>query len=413
MKRLGTAKTREAKATAKILLKKKIVCIVLLMSFAVSTDMFAFTMGYAADQEPAVKKTESQDAGYEINFNDKEIRRLKNRSIKGKNYGINLRTLLKEKREGYSVVQGGCTDGKYVYYLMVSSSNQKGRILKLRLKDRKVVKRGPVVDVHHGNGMAYDKKRNRLVVIGRKARRCEVVTINAKTLKLISKVKTNYSAAGKWKVKNSDGYYGLAAIAYIPRYDCFLALQRKTHDILILDPKFKVIGFVKTKIGAKYPGTFQAMDADEKYVYLLLSAYQDNPKKQPNNLIVALDWNSENLLPYVNKDMKKYSGKWNCNNNKNGSPDAVIRIKTPNEAENIYHTVDSKGRRHFYMSEHCPYPKYVYVNKRVKERVKWKRVKVKGKYVWKYKNKYVTKKVRKRIRQTYRRDSYVYNLGII
>lgn len=395
------------------LLKRKMISIALILSVAVSLEMFSFAAGYAFDQNSNQEYEETQTADYAVRFSDNSIRTLSNRTIKGKNYWINLRSLLKEKTKGYAVVQGGCTDGTYAYYLMVSTSNQKGRVLKLRLRDRKVVKRGPVVDVHHGNGMAYDKKRNRLVVIGRKARRCEVVTINANTLKLTAKIITDYSAAGGWKVKDSSGYYGLAAIAYIPRYDCFLALQRKTHDILVMDPSFRVVGFIDTKIGANYPGTFQAMDADEKYVYLLLSAYQDNPRKQPNNLIVALDWNSENFLPYVNNDMVNYIGKWNCNNNNSGVPDAVIRIKTPSEAENIYHTVDASGRRHFYLSEYCANPKYEYVNKRVKVRVKWKKVKRRGRYVWRYKKKYVTKKVRKRVRQKYRRDNYVYDLGII
>lgn len=117
-----------------------------------------------------------------------QYRTLRSKTVGGKDFCVNLRELLGEKAgRGYSVVQGGCTDGKYVYYLMVSSQNQRGRVLKVRLKDHAVVKRGPVVDVHHGNGMAYDSKRRRLVVVGCESRRCELVTIDAGTLRLKAK----------------------------------------------------------------------------------------------------------------------------------------------------------------------------------------------------------------------------------
>ena len=317
-------------------------------------------------------------------------RRLWSKKIGGRDLCVNLRNMLGEKAGGgYSVVQGSCTDGTCVYYLMVSSSNQRGRVLKVRLKDHAVVKRGPVVDVCHGNGMTYDSNRHRLVVVGCEHRRCELVTIDADTLRVNGKKKIDYSAARNWKVRSGNYYYGLSAIAYIPEYDCFVSLQRNTRDLLVLNADFKVIGMAKTRITSRYSGTYQAMDADTKYVYLLMSEDQDNSGRQPYNQILAIDWNSENLFPYVRGGDRNFAKVWNCNNNKNGREDAVIRIKTNNEAESLYHTTDRNGREHFYMAEYCPYSNHAYVTKKSGQKVK------------------------KRLKKAYRKDDYVYDLGIL
>ena len=266
--------------------------------------------------------------------------------------------MIKEKSSGYAVVQGGCTDGKYAYYLMVSSATQHGRVLKVRIKDKKVVSRSKVLNTWHGNGMAYDSKRKKLVVIAREHRKQEITLIDAKTLKVTRQenVKYKYYKNAKSGLTKEHQEQGLGAIAYVEKYDCYIALERTYHNLLIFDPDtFQAIGFVRTDITEKYPGTYQGIDADEKYVYFLLSACTENYSKQPYNLILALDWNSEKLLPVVNaggKSPKCVKKSWRCGNKKTGKPDAVIRIDTKHEAENIYHTVDKKGREHFYLSEY-------------------------------------------------------------
>lgn len=338
---------------------------------------------------------------------------------------LNLRTLLGEKRTGYSVVQGGCTDGKYAYYLMVSPYNQKGRVLKLRISDNKVMAKSDVIDICHGNGMTLDTKRGRLVVVGRDELRNELTLINAgKKARSVPEfdrhVNVNYKHSEKWASNKSNfDSLGLSAISYVERYDCYVALQRRSHDLLVLDPDFTVIGFIGTKITSDYPGTYQAMDADERYVYLLLSAYNNS---QPYNRILALDWNSEKLANYAAGKVKYVKKAWSCG--EDGMPDADVRVKTPYEAENIYHVDDGKGKARFYLSEYHSNPKYHWTTKQQAYKVKWKKVtkkvkwkkvggkwKYKTKKVWKYKTKY--KEVKVYEIDYYNRDNYVYDLGIL
>ena len=340
---------------------------------------------------------------------------------------LDLRTLIGESKTGCSVVQGGCTDGKYAYYLMVSPYTQRGRVLKLRISDNKVMARSDVIDICHGNGMALDTKRHRLVVVGRDSRRNQLTVINVGTGKKTTPVfdrhvNVNYKYSAKWaSSKSKFDSLGLAAISYISKYDCFVALQRKTHDILVLDPSFKVIGFAGTAITSKYPGTYQAMDADERYIYLLLSAYGSS---QPYNRILALDWNSEHLDSYAEGKVSYVKKAWSCGDDEDGAPDADIRVRTKYEAENIYHVDNGKGKARFYMSEYYSNPKYHWVTKKKAYKVKWKKVTKKVKWkkvdgvwqyktkkVWKYKTKY--KKVKVKEVDHYNRNNYVYDLGIL
>ena len=336
----------------------------------------------------AVGGSSSESPG--VTFDESLYRTVINRSIKAKKIkNVELRTMIKENSDGYAVVQGGCTDGKYAYYLMVSSYTQNGRILKVNIRNNKVVGRSKILNTWHGNGMTYDSKRKQLVVIAREHRKQEITVVDARTLKITRQEDVKYDYyefAGKDSLTRTHQRQGLAAIAYVNRYDCYVALERTYNNLLFFDPDtFEAVGIAYTDILRDYPGTFQAMDADDKYVYLLLSYYNKGGRVQPNNLILALDWNSENMLPVVNGELICVPEAWSCNNDGSGKPDAVIRIKSKHEAENIYHTTDKTGSEHFYMSEY--YGRYAY-----------KKVRVNGK---------------KKKQIYYKRSGYVYDLGII
>lgn len=339
---------------------------------------------------------------------------------------MDLKDLAGEPRTGYAVVQGGCSDGVYAYYLMVKNTTQMGRVLKVRIKDNAVVKVSSILNIYHGNGMTYDSRRKLLVVTSKGSRRQELTMIDAGTLQITRQenVKYTYFKDAEKGLTPERQDFGLSAIAYNSYYDCYIALARKTHDLIVFDPDdLQATAYIQTAISSAYPGTYQAMDADDQYVYLLLSPYGNSQKK---NRILALDWNSENLKPVSSGSVKFIAEPWKCKNDKSGKQDAVITVKTPFEAENIYHVAGSGGKSHFYLSAYDDDPVYKWVKKKVKykvkwkkvkKRVKWKRVKRKGKWKWKYKKikvwKYKTKRktVRVKVIRYLNRHSYVYDLG--
>lgn len=353
--------------------------------------------------------------------------------IKASGKAIDLRTMLGEASGGYSVVQGSCTDGTYAYYMMVSSANQMGRLLKVRMSDNTVVGRSAVADVYHGNGICYDSKRNLIVSATYHDKRQTLAFFDASSLafKGFQKVKfSHYANAGSDSISSADRNKGLTAIAYNKTYDCYIGMESSYHNIIVYDAStLEALGKAITNVNGSYPEVWQSMDADDKYVYYVLSPGSG----QPYNVILCLDWHSENLQ-LVRKYGKPCVEKaWHCGNGqddakRDGRPSAVIRLNTPYEAESLYHVTDpNTGKAHFYLSEYHGEAQYGWVTKKVKvkwkkvkKKVKWKKVKIKkgknkGKYKWKYKTKkvwkYKTKKVKVKERIGTIRYGRVYDLG--
>lgn len=367
-------------------------------------------------------------------------RKLSGKPITEADYmNLNLRKILDEPNGGYAVAQGAATDGKYAYFVMASSATQKGRIVKVNLSKKTDRKTGPIIDIHHGNGMTYDSKRGLLVAVGYGANRHQLTYIDPGTLKIKKQSKLKYTYADKIsgmpdKAENN----GIAAIAYVPKYDVYVARSRgkgsysnttgaANNNIWVFDADtLEAVGHIFTKVTASYNGTYQSMDADERYVYYLVSP-GGNVKR---NIVIALDWNSENLLPVVKGDAKYVDHMWSCNNDGSGKPDAVVTVPVSNESEGLFHTTDKNGKEHFYLSVYYGRWRYKTVYKTKKYKVKWKKVKKwynkktkkwttkkpakkyrgKSKKVWKYKTK--KKKVRKTVKDYWARDDYVYDLGV-
>ena len=342
---------------------------------------------------------------------------------------LDLRTLIGEKHTGYSIVQGSCTDGKYAYYMMVSAADQQGRLLKVRIKDNKVVGRSKVVDVNHGNGICYDSKRKQIVSTTYHNRRQKLAFFDAGSLAFIGYKKVRFSYyknAGKDSINSEDRKRGLTAIAYNATYDCYVGMESEFHDIIIYDAEtLEAIGKVRTVVNAAYPAVWQSMDCDDRYVYYVLSPGSG----QPYNVILCLEWHSEYLQLVRKYGMQCVEKAWTCGASKteskrNGKPSAVKIVNMPYEAESLYHVTDkSTGKAHFYMSEYHGKAKYEWVTKIEKKKVKWKKVKKKIKWKkvngkWKYKTvkvwKYKTKKIKTKVWErtgTYRYGN-VYDLGV-
>ena len=89
-----------------------------------------------------------------------------NKTVKEpKRLNINLREMLNESSKGYSTVQGSCTDNNYIYYLMISKSTDKGRILKINKNNLLPDSRSKVLNIVHGNGIACNSKEKKLIGI--------------------------------------------------------------------------------------------------------------------------------------------------------------------------------------------------------------------------------------------------------
>ena len=332
--------------------------------------------------------------------------------VKFANGGYDLRSYAGQVRNGWGVAQGGTSDGVNAYVLLANSYKQTGRIAKYRMSNGAIVKVSGTLQTTHGNGMTYDSRRHQLAVIGRNDsvrgnHKQEITIIDANTLTIVRQQDLKYSY-----YSNDTEYFdsdqrcrGLAAIAYSPKYDVYVAKQRDLNNLIIIDPDtLKAIGLIKTLVN-QYGGAGQAMDGDDQFVYMLKSDVSKD-----THILITLDWNSNQLIDSTTGYRREYVPEyWGCTNNL--YPVALYTIRSPHEAENVFHYYDNMGREIFYMTEYDPDQQYnitktkkaykakwkkvkkkvkVKKTKKVKKKVKWKKVKTKkGKYKWKYKKKKV------------------------
>lgn len=148
---------------------------------------------------------------------------------------------------GYSVIQGGCTDGTYMYYVMENQKKERCKIAKVRRSDGKVIKVSAAMNIGHGNGLTYNSKAKELVAIHNKPYKKRVSRINPSTLKIIKSkdVEPGKSLYGDGvhrsnvadKLSGIDGYI---SASYISSRNQFAFLTRGScSEILITDDAFK------------------------------------------------------------------------------------------------------------------------------------------------------------------------------
>lgn len=415
---------------------------------------FTVTAKTADGEYLTVKEAlEAQPKLEPLEYRDLSSRTISPGALTFGNGSTDLREYAGQTRGGYAVAQGGATDGQYAYVLLVSSSNQYGRLAKVSVSNpSNLAAVSEVLPTTHGNGITYDSRRNRIVVIGRddadtgRYRRQEITVIDAASLSSSPLMQQNLNYSN---YSEDNSYFtskqrerGLGAISYSPKYDVYIAKQRDYNNLIVIDPDtLKAIGLIMTRVN-QHGGSGQAMDGDDQFVYMLKSSYGSGN----TNVLFALDWNGNEMLDSDGYRKPYVEGLWSCIHGKESdqgslmprSPVAMYYINTPHEAENTFHVFDGSGNMHFYMTEYNANQQYTptqqayqvkwkKVKKKVKVRVKkkkkvkkkvngkWKKVKVtyykykwKKKKVWVYKTKYRTVQT-----PTYKdRRDYIYDLGV-
>ena len=345
---------------------------------------------------------------------------------------FNLREYAGESSTGYAIVQGSCTDGIYSYHCMVNTNSDWGRLVKVRMSDNALIAVSDPYDFSHGNGMCFDSKRNRVVIASYDNYRRTIIFVDPDNLNNITKgnLALGSSFQGRLQLEGYEGNVGATSISYNAKYDCYITMQKSEHNIIIYDAEtLKAKAVAMTDFDDSFTGIFQSTDADDTYVYFLLSK---NDSSQPNNILVAFDWHAEKLEELLNgtstEDM------WWCG--EYGEHAAVITVNGAHEIESMYHIDLGDGTAHFYLANYNNDPVYKTVTKKVKwkkvkkkvkvkwkkvkKKVKWKKVHGKWKYktkkVWKYKYKtkkvWKYKKVKQKVFSYYNRDNYILDLGV-
>ena len=179
---------------------------------------------------------------------------------------------------GKRIMQGGCTDGKYMYYAMVNSGDsQTAFIRKFDIATGKHVKTSKDIATDHSNDITYIPETNQLLVCHNSPNRTMVSVVDADTLEFIKKVELPFK---------------IFSISYQPDREVYVVGISGGQDFSILNKNFKVDKNylpASDRFTAVNTGfTTQGMETDINYIYFV---------QYNTNVIVIYDWKGK----YVNQ----------------------------------------------------------------------------------------------------------------
>ena len=202
----------------------------------------------------------------------KSMRVLYVKNKKGKKIEYGSASKLKSK--GYSIFQGACTDGEYSYLVLFNKRKNRCRLIKVDPKSNKVLKHSPSYKIYHGNDMAYDSKRDRIVVVHGDGDTKRLSVFDPKTLKKKRTFKLSLRSSFKGaSTSAARSLKGVTGIAYDRKKDRFICSVKDTFHYVILSAKFKPIKMVRTKTNSSRLQK-QGMEIYGRYILRVMNIYK-------------------------------------------------------------------------------------------------------------------------------------------
>lgn len=132
--------------------------------------------------------------------------------------------------DGYSVLQGGCTDGTYAYYILnnQSFSPYVDVIYKVDLENMEVVKVSEQLELQHANSMTYNDKTKQLIVVNYDPDMTTLTYVDPETLTIAGTTTVDFNAL---------------SLAYNEERDAYVAGTRGTFDFFLLDGNFEITDY--------------------------------------------------------------------------------------------------------------------------------------------------------------------------
>lgn len=191
-------------------------------------------------------------------------------SLKDKNIEVTLEKKLNIPREtsGMSFnLQGGGTDGKYGYFILVTrgpSENAMSYIHKIDLETWETVKVSEPLKMYHANDLAYDARNHRLVISHCDIHPEEVSIVDPETLELIEvkKIPQNHFS-----------------ITYNANKGLYVVGKSRTYDFVLLNDEFEPVRLLPGEDGH----VKQGLECDDEYIYFFQTGVR-------YNWIFVFDW---------------------------------------------------------------------------------------------------------------------------
>ena len=213
--------------------------------------------------------------------------------LKFKSGTFNLTKAAKQKLFGYDTLQGCCAYNGYGFFALQNRDKNKAKIVKVKLKNMKVVKVSSAKKLYHANSLTYNTRTKQLVVANGYPDAKTITILSPKDFTIIDKVTLEMPAEVPGMTENAiNEYNGINAIAYNQKRDVYVARGRKSNDFLILNPDFQPIECVIAKNKVKM--TPQGLDSYGEYTL----DCQSFKGKYHYNLIIVRNWIGEVVTKY-------------------------------------------------------------------------------------------------------------------
>lgn len=203
---------------------------------------------------------------------------------------LELRGCANQKMGKYDTMQGGCSDGRYMYFVLLNKLANRCKIVKVGLSTKKVVKVSKPLKLNHGNGLAYNPTTKRLVVVHGEGSRRTISEVNKSTLKIVAKHTVNAPNTLQGATASQlNAYSGFGSIAYSSKEDVYVCLLYKSHNIVLLDSDFKMIKYIPLshKKGQVYQCVEVAGDS------ILIGESFGTTKAKSYNILSTYNWDGE------------------------------------------------------------------------------------------------------------------------
>ena len=191
----------------------------------------------------------------------------------------------KATEDGYSVAQGAVSDGKYAYLCLVNTSaNIDGeymeacRIVKVDMDTWETVTVSQPLRTFHSNGIAYNSKTNKLVVVHNKPEFRKISVIDPETFEVERVVELDRN---------------IQSISYSAKRDQYVVRMSGNWNFAVLDADFHEVAYYAT--GVQTPLGSQCMVCDDERIYMLDSGVIKMPGYE---CITVYDWQGNYLGVY-------------------------------------------------------------------------------------------------------------------
>lgn len=164
--------------------------------------------------------------------------------------------------DGYMTMQGGCTDGTYMYLLLenkrmtdpdTGASVSYCMLFKVEMASWTVVAQSEPLRVDHGNSITYNPNTNQLMIAHCKNRTQEFSYVDPNTLTI-----TGEKNLGR----------NFHSMGYSAGQDKYVIGIKGTHNFVVYDNAFNKLGEYEGVAPASGVG-YQALTCDDDYIYIL------------------------------------------------------------------------------------------------------------------------------------------------